>query len=87
MRILQYIFCFCSVLCAAAAIVVGMVTASILNAVLVAAGAILFAVLMIVVKRKLEPPAPKKRDFMDPDVPIDPDIEDKSHSEQNKDSM
>lgn len=87
MRILQYIFCFCSVLCAASAVIVGMLTKSIWIAAAVAAGAILFAVLMIVVKRKLEPPAPKKRDFMDPDVPIDPDIEDKSHSEQNKDCM
>ena len=87
MRILQYIFCLCSVLCAASAVIVGMLTKSIWIAAAVAAGAVVFGALMYLVKRKLEPPAPKKRDFMDPDVPIDPDIEDKSHSEQNKDSM
>ena len=64
MRILQYIFCFCSVLCAATAVIAGMLTKSIVIAVCVAAGAVVFGALMYLVKRKLEPPAPKKRDFL-----------------------
>ena len=69
MRILQYIFCLCSVLCAASAVIVGMLTKSIWIAAAVAAGAVGFGALMYLVKRLLEPPAPKQRDFMDPDEP------------------
>lgn len=69
MRILQYVFCILSVLCAASAVIVGIFTKSVLGAAIVAAGCIFFAVLMLLVKKKLEPPAPKKRDFMDEVVP------------------
>ena len=61
MRILQYVFCILSVLCAASAVIVGIFTKSVLGAAIVAAGCIFFAVLMLLVKKKLEPPAPKKR--------------------------
>lgn len=75
MRKLQYVFCILSALCAASAIIVGMLT-NFLYALIVVAAAVLFAVLMLIVKRKLEPPAPKKRDFMDPE-PEQPSDENK----------